>query len=247
MSSAPRHLPRRGSDTQVIPKPQTRPHAQRSRGSLGRCGHRCAQCKLSAMLRLRQDGRVPGWRRARSSPARGSEDLLGRTRPARLPAWSGRSEGWAWGCEAGSGCVWGWPGLTQAGPALSWTRVWAPSPRMSPTPHPGRSGSLQPSGCVPATGTEPEEAGRVSLVAQSPFAAKRPSPVRNGGVHLRWKQVPPQGSRVTGAERLGLLGSSGTPVLSAWGEWPRAGAREPTPPLPRHKCFCREPSLKWEC
>lgn len=133
-SSAPRHLPRRGSDTQVIPKPQTRPPSrQRSRGSLGRCGHRCAPVCSQPCRDCAKTAGSPGWRRARSSPARGSEDLWGRDPASEAPCL-------VRGAQRGSGAVrsgqgaWGWPGLTQAGPALSWTRVWAPSPRMSPTP-----------------------------------------------------------------------------------------------------------------
>ena len=70
-SSAPHRLLRPGSDTRVIPQPQTRrPSCQRSRGSgpdagsPGRCGHRCV-----VWSQPRRVGRAPGWSWARSSPA----------------------------------------------------------------------------------------------------------------------------------------------------------------------------------
>lgn len=76
----------------------------------------------------------------------------------------------------------------------------------------------------------------MSLAAESPFAVKRPLQSEMAGDaqgrNRCLLRVP-----ASQEQELGLLGSSGTPVLSAWGEWPREGAREPTPPPPWAQVF----------
>ena len=123
-------------------------------------------------------------------------------------------------------------------------QLWVPGPRMYPT-SPRAVRFPTPIWVRPyqdrALRRQKDEPG-----AETPFAVKRPLQSETAG-------DAQDGSRcrlrvpASQEQELGLLGSSGALVLSAWGEWPRAGSRSPHRPLPGHSRASRVLSgrLSW--